>query len=185
MASSEAKVIRCAIALAVFGWVSACDDDESEEEHGDHGHESTDGDATGGHDHETGDTGHHGETAGTEACTGDEEMVAAGASRAGEHVRVTLLSLDPEAPIRGDNSWVVRVSDLDEQALTGVDFTIEPWMPAHGHGTPVQAEVTEREDGEYVVEPLNLFMAGVWEVRFKFNLPDNVSDEAVLSTCVE
>jgi hypothetical protein len=80
--------------------------------------------------------------------------------------QVILLSSDPGPPARGDNAWTVQVVDDQEIARDDIDIAVFPFMPDHGHGTPVTAEVTPSgTDGVYAIDPINLYMPGFWVVR--------------------
>jgi hypothetical protein len=58
-------------------------------------------------------------------------------------------------------------------------------MPDHGHGSPVEEQVEALGGGEYRITPLNLFMAGVWEVTLEMTGADDVTDEVVFTVCVD
>jgi hypothetical protein len=53
-------------------------------------------------------------------------------------------------------------------------------MPDHAHGSPQPVVVTEMGDGEYKLDPVNLFMAGYWEVTISAE-----DDDIVFPLCVE
>lgn len=112
-----------------------------------------------GHDDEHGDHG-----GGGEAPEGDP--VAPGFAKTGTGgLTAELQVLDPPEPVRGDNTWTVSVRDA-AGAATACSMQIEPFMPAHGHGTGKTAEVEDLGDGSYRVTPINLFMRGLWTVDF-------------------
>ena len=90
----------------------------------------------------------------------------------------------PSDPIRGDNAWMVGVA-RDGEMLPGAEISVRPWMPDHGHGTPVEIGITDMGDGEYMLDPLNLFMAGLWEVHVTATLEDGTEEEVVFHACVE
>lgn len=152
-----------ALALLAFG----CDADDDHHSNDDHGH---------------GD--HHD---GADPCDDpriDEFMV--GTSVDGERVRVTIVDATPAEPFRGDNAWTVMLTDLSDAPLKDASLEVQPWMPDHGHGTSVGADVTERGEGELHVDPINLWMAGLWEVRFLVTLGDEPTPETVvLTVCVD
>ena len=83
-----------------------------------------------------------------------------------------LMSADPAPPARGNNTWVVQINDLaagsDGAPVTGAQLVVTPYMPAHGHGTPVTVEITEdATPGEYTLSPVNLWMPGVWQTTIQ------------------
>ncbi|MEM6991701.1 MAG: FixH family protein [Myxococcota bacterium] len=118
-------------------------------------------------------------------CEGEtRDDFAIGLTRDGATVAVSIADAMPADPIRGDNGWVLMITQ-DSAAMDDVGIKIKPWMPDHGHGTPVEAVVTPRGDGEYMLEPLNLFMPGLWEVTFELTLADGTTDEVMFSACVQ
>ena len=59
-------------------------------------------------------------------------------------------------------------------------------MPDHGHGTPVNAEVTVMPTpGQYELSPVNLFMTGYWEITLELTLPKGETDSVMFGFCVE
>jgi YtkA-like protein len=110
-----------------------------------------------------------------------------GLEKSGDHVRVRLLQIDPPPPARGDSRWSIEVVDL-ETGVPREDFslTVEPYMPDHLHGTAVPCEVThDGEAGQLTLDPVNLFMPGLWEVRLHFEFVDLTLDFVQFSFCVE
>ena len=71
----------------------------------------------------------------------------------------------PQAPIAGSDAAQLTFADAGGAAVSGLDLTVVPWMPAHGHGTSVDPTVTETSPGVFVATPLYLFMPGSWELR--------------------
>ena len=100
---------------------------------------------------------------------------------------VTLLDAVPDPPIRAEyNAWVVQIATTDGTLLDGCDLTVDPRMPAHGHGTRPTPEVTpvDGEEGAYRVSPLNLFMPGLWEITLRYTC-EAIEDEVAFTTVVE
>jgi len=108
---------------------------------------------------------------------------AIGLQRDGARFQVAIADALPSDPIRGDNGWTVLVTEDGEPV--NATISIGSWMPDHGHGSPVQAEAEWMADGEYMLEPLNLFMAGLWEVTLELETDDGEVDEVMFSVCVE
>jgi hypothetical protein len=79
-------------------------------------------------------------------------------------LKVALVSSDPAPPIRGTNTWTVKVTDAGGNPVANADLTVTPFMPDHGHGTTIKAAITPKGDGNYEIQPLYLFMPGVWRV---------------------
>jgi hypothetical protein len=68
--------------------------------------------------------------------------------------------------------------------VSGATITVKPWMPDHGHGTSAQALVTpSATTGQYVIDPLYLFMAGYWTVTLTIT-SGSVTDTVVFSLCL-
>ena len=136
------------------------------------------------HSHETGDTGE--QPADCTAETRDDEFMI-GLSKTGTTATVTLVAADPVPPILGDNSWTLAITDAGGEPITDAQITtVMPMMPDHGHGTSVAAEVTATDNpAEFVVSPVNLFMAGLWEITLDLDLGDGATDQVVFAFCVE
>jgi len=100
----------------------------------------------------------------------------------------TLMSGDPAPPARGDNTWILQVSTMVSGVvgapLTGASMTVTPFMPDHGHGTPIKVNVTETATaGQYQLSPINLWMPGYWETTVKAS-DSSSSDTAVFKFCI-
>lgn len=149
----------------------ACDDDGHDDGHAEHAHEESDT-----HDATEGET--HGE-ADCEAETRDDEFMV-GLSKSGASVTVTFVSADPAPPGMGDNTWMVSLSDPDASVTA-----VTPYMPDHGHGTPVEAIVNATDPGEFTITPVNLFMAGLWEVTLDILTGAGTTEQVVFAFCVE
>jgi YtkA-like len=164
--------------LALFG----CDScDESDAEHGSDAPADTHGETHGDSD-DTGDTGGEGVCA---VETRDDDF-AVGLSKSGSLTRATFVSANPAPLIKGDNTWVLDFTDLDGAPLVGLTVVVVPMMPDHGHGTPINAVVTELEQpGRYEVTPVNLFMTGYWESTFDITLAGGEQDSLMFGFCVE
>lgn len=97
-----------------------------------------------------------------------------------------MMSADPAPPARGNNTWLVQIDTMtdgsDTAPLTGATMTVTPYMPAHGHGTPVTVIVTEGSGGQYTLSPVNLWMPGVWQTTIDVTSP--VTDSAVFTFCL-
>jgi len=126
--------------------------------------------------------------AGTYNCaaeTRDEEFVAGMEKTGTNGVTFTLVSSTPAPPSRGDNVWVI---DLDEAGTPTVDATmaVTPFMPDHRHGTPIIPVVTPDTGtpGRYDVEPVNLWMPGLWEITVDATPQGGVKDTVVFRFCI-
>ena len=79
------------------------------------------------------------------------------------HVAVRTSPTQP--PTRGEQSVQLVITDDDDKPQSGLSLDTTPWMPAMGHGASVTPSVTETSPGTYVVEDVDLFMPGTWELR--------------------
>lgn len=103
----------------------------------------------------------------------------------GGQLGFVLVSSDPGPPAKGDNEWVIEVVDGDDQPVSGATITVTPFMPDHGHGTPIDVVVTPDDgDGRYGVGPVNLWMPGLWEVTVDAQSSAG-DDSAVFAFCIE
>jgi hypothetical protein len=102
------------------------------------------------------------------AETRDDEFVL-GLAKPGDSSRYEfkLMSADPAPPARGDNTWILQLSTMTAPIapVTGASMTVTPFMPDHAHGSGKTVLVTPMpEAGQYKLEPVNLWMPGLWEV---------------------
>lgn len=100
-------------------------------------------------------------------------------------LEVEVLSIQPEPAVVGDNTWTVRLTRNDEALLGAAsDILVSPFMPDHGHGSPVTVVATDLGDGEYELSPVNLFMPGYWEVGLDV-VTDAGEATVTLEVCIE
>jgi YtkA-like len=98
------------------------------------------------------------------------------------HFDFKLISMTPATPSRGDNKWVVEVDAAGTAARADVAAT--PFMPDHGHGTPVKVGVTaSATPGQYELAPVSLWMPGYWEISVTATSGDD-RDSAVFKLCI-
>lgn len=120
------------------------------------------------------------------AETRDEEFVV-GLSKAGmgSKLEFKLVSADPAPPLRGDNIWILQLTTMAQPAapLTGATMGVTPFMPDHQHGSGKTVKITPMtEAGQYKLEPVNLWMPGLWETTIEV---DGASgDKAVFRFCL-
>jgi len=99
---------------------------------------------------------------------------------------VQLMSATPAPPAKGNNSWRIHVADPTQTAADGLGIDVNPYMPAHGHSTPIEAVVTPTGDpGEYTLDPVNLFMPGIWEVTLELSSGGSAVDSVVYTFCID
>ncbi|HWB81287.1 MAG TPA: FixH family protein [Nannocystaceae bacterium] len=108
-----------------------------------------------------------------------------GMAKQGERVQVAFVDALPAPPERGDNTWRVAITQAGAP-LSDVEVEVEPYMPDHMHGTSIEAHVTAADaPGEYVIEPVNMFMPGLWQVQLYMTLPDGSDDQVQFDFCVD
>lgn len=90
-------------------------------------------------------------------------------------------------PRRTEGTATVRIYSIDSNgniqsaANTNYTLVVEPFMPAHGHGSRL-AVVANPEVGVYSISRVSFTMPGTWEVRFKFlDQARQVFEQGVLS----
>lgn len=113
-------------------------------------------------------------SAGGADCNGRGDDLASLRLTSGDLV-LTLLEMQPEPPVVGDNEWLVFMSDASEAPVTGLEESLEvsAFMPEHGHGTPSAVGVQELDEGAYRLAPVNTFMPGLWRIRVAVERSDD------------
>lgn len=133
----------------------------------------------------SGDDGHTGEDVDCTKITGADVFVV-GLAKDGNQGKYDfkMMSADPAPPARGDNTWIVELNDMNGAALDGATLTVTPFMPSHGHGTPITVQVMPAGTaGQYTLSPVNLWMPGVWETTVRATSGTTV-DSAVFTFCI-
>lgn len=115
------------------------------------------------------------------------DQLVAGLQKLGDRGMVTfrLMSATPSPPKRPTNNWVLHV-EAGGQPVTGVELHAKPYMPEHMHGTSIKPIISEiaGSPGDYKVDQLDLWMAGIWEITFDITPPGGVKDQAVFRACL-
>ena len=101
---------------------------------------------------------------------------------AGVHFK--LMESVPAPPSRGDNMWRVQVIGTTGAGLTGMGLEVVPFMPDHRHGTSIVPTITESTTvtGEYVADPVNLWMPGLWQTTVRTTTAP--VDSVIFSFCI-
>ena len=101
-------------------------------------------------------------------------------------VVVSLERATPGPPEKGDNVWLLAVRDEGGQPMPDLALEVWPFMPDHGHGSPVDSVVTPEDDaGDYTVD-LVFNMGGFWEVTVVVDDAEGENlDEVVFGICIE
>jgi hypothetical protein len=87
----------------------------------------------------------------------------------------------PAGDDAGADAAVTAVAPVD-----GLKISVRPFMPDHNHGTTAVG-VSPSGGGLYLIAPLNLYMAGYWEITFDMTDSSGatpVEDNAVVKICV-
>ena len=71
---------------------------------------------------------------------------------------------DPDPPTTGENALEISLADPNRQPVAQASIEIEPWMPGHGHGTPIVPVVTDLGAGKYHAQKIDFMMPGFWEL---------------------
>ncbi|HYQ27397.1 MAG TPA: hypothetical protein VER04_09255 [Polyangiaceae bacterium] len=119
----------------------------------------------------------------------DADVYSAGMTKPGAagHFEFTLVSSTPAPPALGDNRFLVQVSDADGNAMSG-DLSVALEMPEHGHSSPAPEVGFDPENGVFSLQPVRLFMVGLWRASFAFQGSlDGVplTDSAVFELCID
>ncbi len=130
------------------------------------------------------DTGLRGSTA--NVCSGAGKGIAVGVTQQGEAgvFSFELVAANPAPPEQFDNAWTVAVTNGAGDPAPDVVLLVGTWMPDHGHSSPKAVNVTQTADGSFELDPVNLFMPGLWEITMTAEAADGTSDETVFSFCL-
>ena len=101
-----------------------------------------------------------------------------------------LESATPAPPARNNNTWVIQVNSMSGgvvgNPVTGLaaDMAATPYMPDHGHGTPIPVKITETSTpGQYQLDPVNMWMPGLWQTTIQA-AQGSSTDQAMFSFCI-
>ena len=102
-------------------------------------------------------------------------------------VRVRIMEATPAPPGRGINAWQFQILEMDsDQLVSGATVTaVEPFMPAHGHGTNTDPIIDNSSaNGEVPVDDIDLRMPGVWTVTVDVD-NGGTPDSATFAFCID
>lgn len=118
------------------------------------------------------------------ACDSDGDDTAGGGGLLTEAGLYELfVEMNPDPPVSGDTTLTVTIHDAaTDEALTGLDLAVTPWMPDHGHGIDEPPVVVE-DQGVYTVT-FAYSMPGTWELTFDVD-GSLGADSAMLTVEVE
>ena len=94
-------------------------------------------------------------------------------------LQARLEAATPTPPIIGENSWTISLTDMDGNSISDADITATTWMPDHNHGSAITAKSTHIGDGQYTIEPIELFMPGLWEITLHVEKENELLDQIV------
>ena len=114
---------------------------------------------------------------GSDACT----PVLAGDTWTGPGGSIVeIVMTNPTPPARFTNWWAVRITDPGGAPMIDpASLAVSAYMPEHDHLSPTTPTVTGEAEG-LVVGPLELWMPGVWEIRF-----DVGGERIVVPVCID
>jgi hypothetical protein len=121
-------------------------------------------------------------------CSLDDrgETFTAGMSKTGDAgYQFALMDALPSPPDKGNNTWTVEVRDPNGDPVVDLDLAVKPFMPDHGHGSPTTPVITATGDGVFSVDPVYMFMPGLWEMTLSVKDTDATLDTAVFRFCVD
>jgi YtkA-like len=79
----------------------------------------------------------------------------------------------------------VVVKDSTGAPVDGATIAVVPYMPAHNHGTQVEAVVTPMANGTYGIAPLYFYMSGLWQTTLTITTADAATaDSVAFSFCI-
>jgi hypothetical protein len=65
------------------------------------------------------------------------------------------------------HTWTLHLQTADGTPVEHATITVHGDMPGHGHGLPTKPIVSQRGNGDYLVEGMKFQMAGWWYVDFE------------------
>jgi hypothetical protein len=97
--------------------------------------------------------------------------------------QVVLMTSEPGPPVKGTNTWTVKLLDDTGAPRDDVPITVRTFMPDHNHGSTIKASVTPMGNGVFRVSPLYLYMPGLWQVTLDLDAP-NAPDNVMFPICI-
>lgn len=102
-------------------------------------------------------------------------------------MKIVLVSSTPTPPSKGNNDWTIRVLDSSGNPLDGLTIDVLPFMPDHGHDSVIFPTIRPVTDspGEYLLQPVRLWMPGYWEVTVSVDDQAGSTDSVKFKLCIE
>jgi hypothetical protein len=131
------------------------------------------------------------------------DTYSAGTKKVGDggQLEFELVSSTPAPPALDNNTFVVRVTQPGSDAALNGDLSVALDMPEHGHPSPKAPNISfDPALGAFTLDPMDLFMVGLWRVTFSFAeassseggaagstaaSSDGSADSAVFKFCIE
>jgi hypothetical protein len=105
------------------------------------------------------------------------ETYVANMQKTGSVFLFDLVSSTPAPPAKGYVTLVIRITDPMGNPVPGASVTsVVPYMPRHGHGSPLAPTVSANADGTFTVDSVFLFMAGLWEFKIHAAIGGTATD---------
>ncbi len=125
----------------------------------------------------------------TPACAADPRAqvyaVGLSGSSADGAVTITFVDADPAPPAKGNNTWTVTIEDAAGDPIGGATIETTAYMPDHGHTSPIKPAATSLDDkGTYQIDPVNLFMPGIWEVTLTVTPTGGTAEAVKFTFCI-
>lgn len=120
----------------------------------------------------------------------DGDTYAPGLKKSGTAGRFdfTLVSSTPAPPSIDDNRFILRVTDAEGNAVDG-ELSVALDMPEHGHPSPKRPDIGfDAESQTFVLEPMRLFMVGLWRITFSIQATvdgNPQADTATFEFCID
>jgi hypothetical protein len=166
-APARPRLILSAMAILVtMGFAAGCSGDDTTPGAGSGGTGGTAGAAGAG-----GASDHDARDGNFVTCARPNDPVdsyRANLSKAGSDGKLTftLVKSDNAPPVRGSNTWTLKILRADQTTMTG-EVVPDVKMPLHTHPAGLQPQITfDAGEGVYVATPLHFFMPGYWSSEF-------------------
>jgi hypothetical protein len=100
-------------------------------------------------------------------------------------MKASFVDATPAPPAKNENSWTLKLTDTHGNPITGATLAVAPFMPDHGHGPPALPLWMEMGGGTYVINQIDFFMPGIWQVTFTITPTSGPADSLVFTFCVD
>ena len=86
--------------------------------------------------------------------------------------RVVLEPRSGVPDVGAQHDWLLNVEATDGRKFLPTQLVIQGGMPGHGHGFPVEPQITRLlDEGQFLVEGMLFNMAGDWQLRVGIDGP--------------